>query len=125
LLVAAFVAELIRCLLFAIDLGSWFLVAMPALGGLTAVVIGILMPLVVADLTEQSGRNNFTLGAVIMVGGVGAAVIALASGFVTPWLGFAAGFLMLTLVAAGATARIWLRFQETVESARRRPAPAT
>jgi hypothetical protein len=75
LLVAAFVAELIRWLLFAIDLGPWFLVAMQALGGLTAVVIGILMPLVVAGLTKQSGRNNFTLGAVIMVGGVGAAVM--------------------------------------------------
>jgi MFS family permease len=117
LLLAAFVAELVRCLLFAIDLGPWLLVAVQALGGLTAVVIGILMPLVVADLTKQSGRYNFTLGAVTMAGSIGAAVSTLVSGYVAEWSGFPTAFLMLTVVAAAATALVWLRFPETVESA--------
>ena len=117
LLVAAFGAELIRCLLFAIDLGPWFLVAMQALGGLTAVVIGIMMPLVVADLTKQSGRYNFTLGAVTMVSNIGAAISTLVSGFVAEWSGFAAAFIMLTVVAAAATVLMWFRFPETVDSA--------
>ncbi len=117
LLLAAFGAELIRCLLFAIDLGPWYLVAMQAFGGLTAVVIGILTPLIVADLTKQSGRYNFALGAVTMVGSMGAATSTLVSGFVAEWSGFATAFMMLTIVAAAAAALIWLRFPETVESA--------
>jgi len=118
LLVAAFAVECFRCLTFAIDLGPWFLVAMQSLAGLTAVVIGIMTPLVVADLTRQSGRYNFTLGAVIMVGSAGAAISTLVSGFAAQWFGFATAFLMLTVVAGGAAALMWLRFPETVESAR-------
>jgi len=47
--------------LFAINFGQWFLVGVQVLGGLTAAVVGILTPLVVADLARQSGRYNFRL----------------------------------------------------------------
>ena len=118
LLVAALAVECFRCLMFAIDLGPWYLVAMQSLAGLTAVVVGIMMPLVVADLTKQSGRYNFTLGAVTMMGSIGAAISTLVSGFIAEWFGFATSFLMLTIVAGGSAALMWLRFPETVEAAR-------
>jgi MFS family permease len=118
LLVAAFAVECFRCLMFAMNLGPWFLVGMQSFAGLTAVVIGIMMPRVVADLTKQSGRYNFSLGAVTMMGSIGAAASTLVSGFVAQWFGFAPAFMMLTIVAAGAAALMWFAFPETVESAR-------
>jgi MFS family permease len=118
LLFVAFAALSTRGVLFAIDLGPWFLVGVQVLGGLTSVVIGILTPLVVADLTRQSGRYNVSLGAVIMISGGGAAASTFATGFIAEFFGFAPGFLALTAVAAAGMALVWLRFQETVEAAR-------
>jgi MFS family permease len=61
LLIAAFAALFARSTLFAINFGPWFSVGVQVLGGLTAAVVGILTPLVVADLARQSGRYNFRL----------------------------------------------------------------
>jgi MFS family permease len=118
LLIAAFAALLARSLLFAIDLGPWFLVGVQVLGGLTAAVIGILTPLVVADLTRQSGRYNFSLGAISMAGGAGAAASKLATGFIVQSFGFLTGFLVLAGLTATGMTILWLLFPETVEAAR-------
>jgi MFS family permease len=86
LLMAAFMALLAQSVPFAIDIGPWFLVGVQVLGGLTAAVIGILTPLVVADVSQRSGRYNFSLGAVAMAGGIGATASKFVSGFVAQGL---------------------------------------
>jgi MFS family permease len=118
LLMAAFAALLTQSVLFAINLGPWFLLGVQVLGGLTAAVIGILTPLVVADVTRRSGRYNFSLGAVAMAGGIGATVSKLVSGFIVQAFGFLPGFLLLACVTLAAMAVLWLWFPETVEAAR-------
>ncbi len=117
-LVAAFIALIARAALFALAFSPWFLVAVQALGGLTAIVIGILTPLVVADCTKRTGRYNFSLGAVSMISGVGATISTTAVGFVAQSFGFTVGFLVLAVVAAGGLVLLWLFMPETVQSAR-------
>ncbi len=117
LLAAAFVALLARTVLFAMSFGPWFLVGIQVLGGPTAVVIGILNPLIVADLTVGTARYNFSLGAVSMIAGIGATISTTAMGFLAQRLGFAAGFIGLAIVAGfGLAAVVWL-MPETVGAA--------
>ncbi|MBN9560131.1 MAG: MFS transporter [Alphaproteobacteria bacterium] len=118
LLMGAFLALLIRAVLFALAFGPWFLVCVQVLGGLTAAVIGILSPLVVADLTKRTGRYNFSLGAVSMIAGIGATVSTTAMGMLAQSLGFTVGFLGLALVAGIGLAAVWLLMPETVDAAR-------
>jgi MFS family permease len=88
------------------------------LGGLTAAVIGIMTPLVVADLTRQSGRYNFSLGAVGMCGGIGATASTAISGFLAQFFGFVLAFIVLATVAVAGLIILWLWLPETVEAAR-------
>jgi MFS family permease len=118
LLIAAFAALLARTVLFALDLGPWFLAGVQVLGGLTAAVIGILTPLVVADLTRQSGRYNFSMGAVGMSGSIGATASTAISGFLAQSFGFVLAFVALAGLTAAAMVILWLWFPETVEAAR-------
>ena len=118
LLIVALAAELIRAILFALAIDPWLLVGMQVLGGVTAVVIGILTPLVVADSTKGTGRYNVTLGAVGMISGIGATVSTAASGFVAGSLGFGWTFAMLAGVAGAALAVVVLFLPETAHEAR-------
>ena len=118
LLIVALAAELIRAVLFALAINPWLLVGMQVLGGVTAAVIGILTPLVVADLTKGTGRYNVTLGAVGMISGIGATVSTAATGFVAGSLGFGWTFAMLAVVAGVALAVVVLFLPETAHEAR-------
>lgn len=118
LLLIAFAALLARAALFAFAFSPWYLVAVQVLGGLTAAVIGILTPLIVADLTTRSGRYNFALGAVSMIAGVGATVSTTAIGFLTEQLGYTTGFIALAVVAGLGVATVWWWMPETVDAAR-------
>lgn len=118
LLLAAFAALLARAVLFAVAFGPWFLVGVQVLGGLTAAVIGILTPLIVADLTKGTGRYNFALGTVGMIAGIGATISTTAIGFLAQILGFTAGFAALAIVATLALAAVWWLMPETVDAAR-------
>ncbi|HEX5327967.1 MAG TPA: MFS transporter, partial [Acetobacteraceae bacterium] len=124
LLVAAFGALLARTVLFSFAFNPWYLVGVQILGGLTAAVIGILTPLIVADLTARTGRYNFSLGAVGMIAGVGATVSTTAIGFLAERLGFTVGFLALAVVAALGLAAAWWQMPETVHVVRGQRAEA-
>ncbi len=118
LLAAAFVALLARTVLFALAFGPWFLVGVQVLGGLTAAVIGILTPLIVADVTQGSGRYNTALGTTGMVAGIGATISTTAIGFLTQMMGYTVGFGALAVVAALGLAAVWGWMPETVHVAR-------
>lgn len=109
----------VQALLFAFAPGPWFLVGFDLLGGVTAVIIGIMTPLVVADVTRRSGRYNVALGAAGMIGGVGATISTTAIGFLAQALGFTWGFLALAAVAVIGFAVIWLFMPETSYEAKR------
>lgn len=113
LLLVAFAALIARILLFSIAPSRWWLVPMQALGGIDAAVIGILTPLVTADVTRGSGRFNLAQGAIGMAIGLGAAFSTTASGFVAERFGIEAGFWALAAVAGGGLLVVLLFLPET------------
>jgi len=115
---AAFVALLARAVLFALAFGPWFLVGVQVLDGLSAAVVGILVPVIVADCTKGTGRYNFSLGGVNTISGLGATASTTAVGFLAQSLGFTAAFFALAAVAAAGLATVWLKVPETVHEAR-------
>ena len=113
LLLLAFTALAARLLLFTIAPGPLWLLPMQSLSGIDAAVIGILTPLVIADVTQGSGRYNLAQGAIGMSTGIGAALSTTAVGYVAQWLGFGAALLVLAVVAALGVGFVWLLLPET------------
>lgn len=89
----------VRAALFALAPGPWYLVGVQTLGGLTAAVIGIMTPLVIADVTRGMGRYNLAQGAAGTATGLGASVSTTASGYVAQLFGYTIGFFGLATVA--------------------------
>jgi MFS family permease len=121
-LLAGFAAVLLRTVLFSLAPGPWFLVAVQVLDGLTSAVVGIMMPLLVADLTRSTGRynftlGNFTLGAIGMVGMAGASVSTTATGFLVQHYSFACGFAPLGAAASAGILLLWWLVPETLHIA--------
>ena len=73
---------------------------MQTLSGIDAAVLGILSPLIIADVTAGSGRYNLAQGAVGMTTGIGAALSTTAIGYLAQGFGFIVGLLVLAAVAA-------------------------
>ncbi len=113
LLVAGFAVLPIRVVLFTMAPDPWFLVPIQALGGLTAAVIGVLMPLVVADVTRGTGRYNMAQGAVGTATGIGAAVSTTAVSFIGQFFGYTMGFGSLAVVGLVGLGVVWWYLPET------------
>ena len=113
LLLAGFAVLPLRAVLFAIAPGPYYLVAIQAFGGLTAAMIGIMTPLVIADLARGSGRYNFTQGIAGTATGIGAAVSTVASGYVAQLFGYSIGFLALAAIGLAGLGLLYWRLPET------------
>jgi len=76
-----------------------WLIAVQMLDGIGAGIFGVLIVLVVSDLTRGSGRFNITQGAVATAISLGAAISNLSAGFVVDAVGYAATFCCLAVIA--------------------------
>ena len=65
-------------------------------------IFGVVSVLVIADLTQGSGRFNFTLGAIGTAVGIGAALSQTIAGSIVHHFGYNSGFLFLAAVALAA-----------------------
>jgi MFS family permease len=74
ILLVAFAVLPLRGLLYTLSDAPAWLIGVQLLDGIGAGVLGVMVPLVVADLTRGTGRYNLSLGGVAMVCGVGAAL---------------------------------------------------
>lgn len=115
-LLAGFAAVFTRAVLFSLAPGPWYLVGIQALDGITAAVIGIMLPLAVADITRGTGRYNGALGGVTMVSLAGAAISTSAIGFLAQLMGLATGFIALAIAALLGFLLLWWRLPETVSN---------
>jgi MFS family permease len=113
LLLLCFAALAARGTLFALTSEPVLVVAVQALDGICAAVLGVLMPLVVADLTRGTGRFNLGLGVVGSAGGIGAALSTTAAGYSIDHLGGLITFSGLALVAICGLLMVWLLQAET------------
>jgi MFS family permease len=113
LLLVGFAALPIRALLFAWTTNPVTLIAAQILDGVSAVMLGVLTALVIADLTMGTGRFNLAQGFVGTLSGVGASLSTTLSSLVAASLGRTAGFLAIAAVALAAVLLFWSLMPET------------
>ena len=100
-------------MLFALAPGPWYLVGIQVLSGLTAAVIGIMVPLVIADVTRGTGRYNLAQGAVGTATGIGATLSTVVAGYVAQSFGYGIGFGGLAAVGAAGLSTLYWFLPET------------
>jgi predicted MFS family arabinose efflux permease len=115
LLLIGFAVLPIRGLLYILTHSVYLLVGIQVLDGIGAGIFGVLSVLVIADLTQGTGRFNLTLGAIATAVGSGAALSQTIAGAIVHHLGDRAGFLFLAGVAAAAFLMLWLLMPETLD----------
>ena len=102
MLLIAFGVLPVRGILYTMTDASDALIAIQVLDGIAAGIFGVVSVLVIADLTDGTGRFNLTLGAVTTAVGIGAALSQSVAGAIVHHAGYHAGFLFLAAVAAAA-----------------------
>ena len=102
-----------RALLMASDGTAVPMIAFQALDGISAAVMGVLVPLVVADITHRRGRFNLAMGIVGVFMGVGAALSTALAGGLADRFGNEAAFLMMAISGALAAMLAWFGLPET------------
>src|SRR5271169_5694295 len=113
LLLIGFAALPVRGILFAIVKDPNLLVAVQLLDGLTAAVFGVMVPLVVADLTRGTGHFNLGQGILGTSIGIGAALSATLAGYTSDHFGSPAAFTCLALIALAGFTVLWFLMPET------------
>jgi predicted MFS family arabinose efflux permease len=113
LLLIGFAALPVRGILFATVNDPNLLVAVQLLDGLTAAVFGVMVPLIIADVTRGTGHFNLGQGIVGTTTGVGASLSTTLAGYTSDHFGSESAFLGLAAVAALGLAAVWLLLPET------------
>ena len=113
LLLFGFGALALRGVLFAATRDPTTLVAIQLLDGVSAAALGVLVPLIIADLTRDCGHFNLAQGSIGAAMGVGASLSTTLSGYVTDRYGGALAFDMLAVLAVLGLALLALAMPET------------
>jgi predicted MFS family arabinose efflux permease len=113
LLLLCFAALAVRGVLFAFVTDPYLVVAVQIFDGVCAVILGVMLPLIVADITRGTGRFNLGLGIVGSAVGIGAALSTTLAGYTIDHFGSTAAFLSLASLAAGGLGLVWLLLPET------------
>jgi predicted MFS family arabinose efflux permease len=116
LLLVGFAALPVRGILFAVVHDPYLLVIVQLLDGISAAVFGVMVPLVVADVTRGTGHFNFALGVVGTAIGIGASLSTTLAGYISDRFGSAMAFLALSAAAAIGLALVWKLMPETKPS---------
>lgn len=95
----AFASLILRALLFATVTSPYLIVIVQILDGITAASIGVMVPLIIADLTRGSGRFNLAQGIVGTFVGIGASASPTLGGYLTDHFGSQIAFLGLAAIA--------------------------
>jgi MFS family permease len=120
LFVAAFLILPVRGVLYTLSDDPYWLVGVQLLDGVGAGLYGALFPLIVADLTQGTGRFNLAQGAVITAQEIGASLSMGLAGIVVVVGGYSAAFLALAAIAGVGLLVFALAMPETSD---RPPAP--
>src|SRR5262249_25418728 len=100
-------------MLFATVTDPHLIVLVQVLDGITAAMLGVLVPLIIADLTRGTGRFNLAQGVVGTMTGIGAAASTTVGGYLSDHFGSSTAFLRLCGIAAGALIVVLLLMPET------------
>ncbi|MGH3717476.1 MAG: MFS transporter [Pseudonocardiaceae bacterium] len=96
---AAFVALPLRGVLFTLSDNAAYLVGVQVLDGVGVGIFWVVFPIMVADLTRDTGRYNAALGAATTMQGIGAAISTTLAGTIIVIGGYDLAFLTLAGIA--------------------------
>jgi MFS family permease len=116
LLLIGFGALAVRALLFAVTVDPPLLICIQLLDGVSGSALGVLTALIVADLTNGTGRFNLAQGFVGMLAGIGATLSTAFFGLIVGNFGSAIGFLSIAAAALTTVFLAWLMMPETKPS---------
>src|SRR5262249_59579920 len=102
----------VRALLFAVIVDPPLLIGIQLLDGVSGSVLGVLTALIIADLTNGTGRFNLAQGFVGTLAGVGAVLGTTFFGLIVGNFGSAIGFLSIAAVALSTVLIVWLWMPE-------------
>jgi MFS family permease len=119
ILIVACAVLALRGVLYTLSSEPGWLLGVQLLDGVGAGALGVVVPLLVADLTRGTGRYNVSLGAAATLSGIGAALSNAVAGMIVVRYGYDAAFATLGAIALGALALFWRLLPETSE----RPLP--
>lgn len=123
-LLVGFIALPARALLFAFNLGPEAVDAIEMLDGVSATVLGIMIPLIAADLTRKSGHLNLAIGSFGLAAGLGATFSTTVAGWAADRMGAEVAFLGLAVVGLIATVLLAIAMPETQSRREAREAAA-
>jgi MFS family permease len=109
----AFSALFARGLLFAFVTDPYLLVVVQLLDGITAASLGIMVPLMIADVSRGTGHFNFAQGIVGTAVGIGASISPTLAGYLSDQFGNEVAFLGLSAIAGVGLAAVLLFLPET------------
>jgi predicted MFS family arabinose efflux permease len=118
LLLIGFTALPIRAILFATVTDPHLIVLVQVLDGITAAMMGVMVPLIIADLTRGTGRFNLAQGVIGTMTGLGAAASTTVGGYMSDHFGSQTAFLGLGGIAAVALIAVLVLMPETQENRR-------
>ena len=88
--------------------GTYLIVTVQVLDGISAAVLGVTIPLIVADIMRGTGRFNLGLGIIGSAVGIGAALSNTVAGYVVDHFGSSIAFFGLAFIALCGPAPVWL-----------------
>ncbi|MGB9326041.1 MAG: MFS transporter [Pseudolabrys sp.] len=113
LLLLTFVALSARGAIFAVTSDPYLLVAAQLLDGVSAASLGVLVPLIIADVTRGSGHFNFAQGLIGAAVGIGASFSTTLAGFIADTSGAAIAFLLLACIGVAGLLFVFALMPET------------
>jgi MFS family permease len=112
-LLVGFGSVALRALLFATLPGAFQLTVIQVLDGLGGTVLGLMIPLIAADLTERTGYLNLAIGSFGLAAGLGATFGTTVAGWIADNFNPQVAFLALSVVGLTATGLLWVAMPET------------
>lgn len=90
----------IRALLLTMDPGPYALIGIELLDGAAASVMGVMIPLIAADLTQRNGYLNLAIGSFGLAANLGATISTTLGGWLADFFGLHTAFLFLAVPGA-------------------------
>jgi MFS family permease len=106
-LILGFVALPIRALLFCVVDDPDLLVPIQVLDGVGGAMMGVMLPLIAADVAGKSGHFNLCIGAIGFAGGIGATISTSMAGLIADSFDPQVAFLVLAAAGLGAVVLAW------------------
>jgi MFS family permease len=116
-LIVGFGAEALRGALFGLVAAPVPVVLIQLLNGVSAAVLGVLLPLIAADIARERGHFNLIMGVIGLAVGLGASASTAMAGAIADSVGMQASFFALAGAGALATLLAWLLMPETARHA--------